>query len=312
MIDRNKSQIIEKESTQVISYRLPRAIWGAVFAGIVMVMVIQLTLALLGSAIGLSMVDPRSGADDLQNLGIGATIWWIISGLIAFFSGGWVAGRLAGIPRSLSGTLHGLLTWATTALITFVLLTGTLGAMIGGSFGLIKSGGQAVAGAAPQLAETIKQNIPNVNPQNMPGGDVMNDIQQDVRQLVNERGTSGNAEAAQAQIMAALGAFAIAPEQNQQGAREAVINQLTNNTQMSAEEARNKVDDWARRIEPIRQEAQQKLQQAGQKAGAAVETAGDVAATGALASFFMLLLGAVAAGWGGYAGTPHWSEEQIV
>jgi len=310
MIDRNKSQIIENERTEVISYPVPRTIWGAVFAGLVMVMVIQLTLALLGSAIGLSMVDPRSGADSLKEIGVGATIWWIISSLIAFFSGGWVAGRLAGAPRTMTGTLHGLLTWATTSVISFILLTGTLGAIIGGSFGLIKSGGQAVAGAAPEIAQTVKQ---NVVPQNLPAGNVMQSIEQDVEQLLSSQGASaGDSANARMQIMTAVGVFALAPQDKQAAAREQVANQLTTHTELSAAQARNTVDDWARRIQPVRQEAQQNIRRMGQEAGQAVETAGDVAATGALASFFMLLLGGIAAGWGGHAGTPHWSEEQIV
>src|SRR6185503_16209445 len=71
----------------------PDTFWGAIFAGVVMVMVIQLALALLGAGIGLSTVDP----DNTKAVSIGAITWWMLSGLVAFYFGGWAAGRLAGI-----------------------------------------------------------------------------------------------------------------------------------------------------------------------------------------------------------------------
>src|SRR5512144_2250123 len=77
-----------------------RISWGAVFAGIVIVMVLQLLLSLLGIGIGLTTVDPASGqTPGARTLGTSAAIWWVVINLIAVFAGGWVAARLAGLPR---------------------------------------------------------------------------------------------------------------------------------------------------------------------------------------------------------------------
>ena len=65
------------------------------------------------------------------------------------------------------------------------------------------------------------------------------------------------------------------------------------------------IDRWARDAQAMKQEVKQKTEQVA-------EWASDIAGKAALASFFMLLLGAAAAGAGGAMGAPHWSEEKIV
>lgn len=89
-----------------------RISWAAVFAGVILVIVIQLLFSLLGAGIGMSTVDPLHGqTPEAEVLGLSAGIWWTVSCLIALFIGGWVASHLAGIPRTVDGMLNGLLTW---------------------------------------------------------------------------------------------------------------------------------------------------------------------------------------------------------
>ena len=66
----------------VISY----VSWGAIFAGAVVVLVVQLMLAMMGLGIGLYAMNPPEGPT--AGLGIGALIWWVISANIALFLGG--------------------------------------------------------------------------------------------------------------------------------------------------------------------------------------------------------------------------------
>lgn len=119
---------------------LKKASWGAIFAGTFMALVSQVTLSVLGAAVGLSSVDlTRQG---LRHLGVGTMIWWIISAIIAMFIGGWVAGRLANTASRVDNALHGLVAWALTVVVSLVLLGGTLGAL----------GGMAVNTGLPQQA----------------------------------------------------------------------------------------------------------------------------------------------------------------
>jgi hypothetical protein len=112
--------------------------WGAVFAGTVVALVTHLLLTLLGLSVGLGVIGPAEGA--LAEIGIGAAIWWSVSALIALFAGGWVAGRLAAIPRATSGVLHGIVTWGFVTVLSIYLMTTAVGSLIGGGLGLVGRG----------------------------------------------------------------------------------------------------------------------------------------------------------------------------
>src|SRR4051812_12764045 len=97
-----KHTLEEPVASTVISYRFSHVVWGAVIAGMFVIMVTQLTLATLGSSIGLSMLNV-TGGNNVKSVGIGAVIWWLLSGCVAFYMGGLVSGRMAGIPRRSDG-----------------------------------------------------------------------------------------------------------------------------------------------------------------------------------------------------------------
>src|ERR1700731_2133836 len=135
-----------------------RVSWGAVFAGVMIVLAIQLLLSMLGLGIGLSTVNPTEGSTpNASSLGIGAGVWWGISYLLALFAGGYVAARLAPSRLSFDGALHGVLTWAFALLVTFYLLTTAVGSVIGGAFSAVSStlsaATETVKEAAPQAAQ---------------------------------------------------------------------------------------------------------------------------------------------------------------
>src|SRR5689334_10248687 len=79
---------------------LKRISWGAIFAGVVIALAVQLVLSLLGIGIGASTIDPLSEQNPGKGLGIGAAVWFVISSLLATYAGAWVAGRLSGAPRT--------------------------------------------------------------------------------------------------------------------------------------------------------------------------------------------------------------------
>ena len=66
-------------------------------------------LSLIGSAIGFGVVEPTSN-DPLAGVGTGVLIWTVITMILAFLAGGFVAG----VASRRVGVLHGFLTWATS------------------------------------------------------------------------------------------------------------------------------------------------------------------------------------------------------
>src|SRR6059058_5635247 len=70
-----------------------RISWGAIFAGAVVALAVQLVLTLIGGAIGLATLSPATGQSPSGTaLGLGAAIWLVISSLISLFVAGYVAG----------------------------------------------------------------------------------------------------------------------------------------------------------------------------------------------------------------------------
>src|SRR5690348_7873437 len=95
-----------------------RVSWGALFAGVLIVLAVQLLLSMLGLGVGLGTINPsEGGTPNASSLGIGAAAWWGISYLIALLAGGYVAARLAPSRLPFDGALHGILTWAFALLV---------------------------------------------------------------------------------------------------------------------------------------------------------------------------------------------------
>ena len=123
--------------------------WGSVFAGVVAGMIIQVVLSLLGLAIGFNAFDP--GQQSYSGLGVGSSIWLILSALTSGFVGGWVATALANISNRFDGLMHGILSWGVFMVIAFYLFGSSMGTVIGGAFNLSSA---ALTGASQGVAET--------------------------------------------------------------------------------------------------------------------------------------------------------------
>lgn len=139
---------------------MKRISWGSVFAGVLVAITLLLVLSLLGLGIGIGTIDPLEEQNPMSGLGIGAAIWWGLSLLIALFAGGWVAGRLAGIPRAFDSMLHGIITFCLFTLLLFYLLSTAVGRIIGGTSRIVgntlSAAGSGIASVAPEAGQAIK------------------------------------------------------------------------------------------------------------------------------------------------------------
>lgn len=100
-----------------------RVRWPAIIAGLFAAFSALAVLGVLGAAIGLSAYDP---GDSARNFGIGAGIWGIISALLAFALGGWLAARAAAVRGRNNGLLNGAMVWAVAIPLTaFMVATST-------------------------------------------------------------------------------------------------------------------------------------------------------------------------------------------
>lgn len=255
---------------------LNRISWGAVLAGVVMALVIHLILNLTGVGIGIATLDPAGGENPAAStLSIGAAIWWTLSGIIASFAGGYVAGRVSGRPKESTAGFHGLTAWAATTLVIFYLLTTTLGSVVGGLYNSISGavgglGRAAVQTAAPALAG---------------GTDPFSAIERQMRETGND--PAQLRDAAVASLRAALTGD---PAQQQQ-ARDRAADALARAQNISPDEARQRIAQY-----------EQQYRQAVGQARQTADTAATGISIGALLGALALVLGAVAGWFGGRAG----------
>lgn len=96
----------------------PRVSWLAVIAGAATAVAVTGCLGLLGLGLGFVHV-PATGV--LTGLRTAAAAWIVVSAAAAFYAGGWLAGRMAGLGRLSDSVIHGAAAWAaaTTALLAF-------------------------------------------------------------------------------------------------------------------------------------------------------------------------------------------------
>ena len=108
----------------------PAIRWGAVLAGVVVGVSVQLVLTLLGIATGLTATDVSEG----ESMGMGPLLWAGFSMLAAAFIGGYVAARMSGLKRKADGVLHGAVSWAVTTILFAALATSVGGTLVSGVF----------------------------------------------------------------------------------------------------------------------------------------------------------------------------------
>lgn len=137
--------VVPVERAGSVPFRLS---WGAIFAGLLVALTLQLVLTLAGAAVGLAAWDPNSG----EALGIGAAIWAIISILVSLYVGGATAGWAAGALTRPVGMLHGALVWALSTLIMVWLVGSGISSIAGTTFRVFGNVLGATASVAAQGA----------------------------------------------------------------------------------------------------------------------------------------------------------------
>lgn len=266
-----------------------RVSWGAVFAGAAIALAVQLILNLFGLGVGASTLSPATGNNPTATtFSLGAGLWWALSGIIAAFAGGYAAGRLAGQPKDSSGAWHGLTAWALATLVVVYLLTTAIGGLIGGAFQTL---GTLASGAAQTIGTTAQTATQAAVPALSRAADPLSEIEQSIRSATGGTDPTALRDAAVFAVRAAL----TGDPGQAQDARERAAQAIAKAQNLSIEEARSRVAQYERQY-------RQTVDQAKQQAAAAAETAVTATTRGALLSAFALILGAIAAWFGGRLG----------
>jgi hypothetical protein len=266
-----------------------RVSWGAVLAGMVVALVVQLILNMIGIGVGAATLNPgMSDSPTAADFSTGAAVWWAAAGIIAALCGGYTAGRLAGKPKASTAAWHGLTTWALTTLVIFYLLTSTIGGVVGGAYRTVTSALGNVANTVGSTAQTAAQiAAPNLTPMPNPFAS----IEQSIKSTAGDNDPAALRDAAVSAVRAAV----TGDEQQTQDAQERAAQALSRARNIPVEQARMQVQDYAQQY---RQAVNQTKQRATEMASATAKIVTRAALIGAIS----LLLGALAGWFGGRMG----------
>jgi hypothetical protein len=109
--------------------------WTPVWVGALASLALALVIGLIAAAIGAHEVGPSSRAVTYHDIRFGALFFGVFGAFLAFFLGGWVAARIAGIRRAEPAMLHGAIVWLLALPLLFGLVALGAGSLYGDWYG---------------------------------------------------------------------------------------------------------------------------------------------------------------------------------
>lgn len=316
---------------------LPVASWGSIIGGVVTVFAVSVLLSLLGSSIGLGMIDPHA-ENPVEGVGVVFGIWSAVSLIICLAAGGFVAGRLAGN----AGTTHGFLVWAAALLLASMLSVAAIGgavrlagSAVGGVFSVAGKAGSVAAQGVGNVASWVSEEFDLDLEMDIDGQELGSDVRRVLRdseiEALQPRYLREQLQAARQDVSAAIRELRRedasleevasdlveklqrrAEEIGEQIDRDEVIGLLTENTDMSRQEAEDLVAGYEESVEAVTRRldnvgeqinaAQAELAELERRARDVADEAASALAKSAFWAFLGLLLGALVAGVAGYLG----------
>ena len=252
--------------------------------------------------------------------------------LLAACLGGWVAERLASVPRLFDGVIHGLLTWCLVTLATIYFLTTTIGGLIGGAGrlvgGIVRTAGSSIAAAAPQLGDAVEGQLKanGIDVDKLDLGDLKGEINTILRQTGDpslnpdrlERQTNkaaNQAEKTANKAAANPGAaddmasdlfgrlFKQGQSTIQQVDRRDAVNVVMKRTGKSRAESEQIVDNWINTYNQALVKVEQAKKETEIQARHVADDAASAASKAAIFGFLGLFIGVIASSYGAKTGT---------
>lgn len=301
-----------------------RVSWGAIIAGAIMALAVQMVLSLLGAGIGLSAADPlHYNSPDAATYGMGAAIWWAVSSMISLFAGGWFAGHLAGSPNRTDAALHGLVTWGLATILAAYVVASSVSSAVKGGASVVGAAGTAAVGGMASAAGPAKDAIQQ---QLQANGISMDSLKSQAQQLLTQTGqpalqpdalknqanaatqqlngaaeNTGSPQAQQQDLQTVVQrVIASGSDTVQQADKDALVNVVMARNGMSRQDAQQRVDQWVTTYQQARAKLAQAKEEAEAKAREMAQKTAEATAHAAIGAVIALLLGALAAGLGGF------------
>jgi len=288
--DRASPQVSTISATDdVRTIMLNEISWGAVFAGAIIGLVVQLILNMVGIGVGLSTVDAVAGdSPSASSLSIGAGLWWVISGIVAAAIGGYLAGRLSGKPSHSTTAYHGLISWAVSMLVIVYILSTAASGLVGGALSGVTS---VLGGAGKAIGSSVQTAVQTAAPTLNNMDDPMSRIEGQIRSASGGQDPAALRDAAASAMKAALSG----DPAGQAAASDKAVEALAKAQGIPADQAKAQVLQYQQQYRDAVAKTKEQARQAADATAKAVSR-------GALFGALALVLGALAAFFAGQAG----------
>lgn len=263
-----------------------RLSWSAVLAGWAVGMATQLTLTLLGLAIGAWSIDLKA-AEPVGGVPIGTGVWTGLSMLISAFAGGYITARLSGSTLPNDGLYHGIVVWGVNWLVFAWLTTTAMAALFGGVFSAFGStlqslgqGATTVVSAAaskmtdrktPLTLDELRRQTESVlaatGKQELQPGEIRKDAERVANSSRSGQPPQQTADSVLQELQQKLMALD----------KDAAINVMTTKMGMTEPQARQLVESTIGFIDPLKDKAQQVKQQSVEVGNRAIDGVGTTA-----------------------------------
>ncbi|MCC5975309.1 MAG: hypothetical protein JJT81_14835 [Rubellimicrobium sp.] len=278
--------------------------WAAILAGGVFALALSFLLISFGAGLGLSLTSPYRGEGvSAAWLAIAAGIWFVWTMVTSFGAGGYLAGRMRrrigdATPDEVETRdgVHGLMVWATGALVSTLLVASGVG-------GLLSAGSSAAGTVADVAAEAVPTdyfaNVMLRSAADAPGAEPTDAAEADPAPQATQRpaqeipALAGVDPAVQLEIASILGR-SIASGEMVERDRDYLARLVAANSDLDTEAARTRVDEVNEEIASARMSA--------------MEAVDDARRAGVVFGFITaatLLIGALAAFFGASTGGRH-------
>lgn len=291
---------VEPAGVPAMTHR--RVSWSAIFAGVVLVIAIEVLLSVLGAGVGLGFVSPNTGTTpDASSFGIGVGIWWLISTVIALVIGGYTAASLAGVPTRFDGVLHGLVIWGLALLLTVYLITTAVGGLIGGAVsvigGTVSAAGSAVGSTASAAGNGVKAVLPQIEQATGINPNVLQQQAEDILQSPTPQDPASMSRADSVKAIAQAFPDLLSGGDKTAAAKQRITAIVAAQAHISPQDAQKRVDDAQARLTNLKNQAVQTARRTADASAAAASHASFLA-------FIGILIGAIAGAIGGGLASP--------
>lgn len=291
--------------------------WAAIIAGAVVAAAIGVVFAGFGAALGLSALSPQEGEGSGALALILTGLWALVTILLSYGAGGYVAGRMrrrfeSATPDETDArdAIHGMVVWGLGVLIGAWIAGSVLGSaanavgnVVGGAAqavgSVVQGAGQAVGGAASAAADAATGGEDAEGGLDLSGFDpieaVNNRLLRGTGEQIDPDAASEIAPVARDVVFQVARTGELSEED-----RQLLVEEIAANSTLSEQEINGRIDQAVGQVTQLRDEAQQRVEQAEQAARDVADKARRAAVlTGFLiAAGFAIALGAAMYGAG--------------